>query len=53
MHFSLVGVNHQTALIAIRERAAISAEQLYDSLSSLRSFIPHGIILSTCNRTEV
>jgi glutamyl-tRNA reductase len=46
-------MNHQTTPIAIREKAAISTEQLYDSLALLRSYIPQGIILSTCNRTEV
>jgi len=53
MHVSLVGINHQATPIAIRERAAISTERLYDSLSRLRSYVPYGIIVSTCNRTEV
>ncbi len=53
MQLSLVGVNHNTAPITIREKVAISAEKLADSLSLLRSYIPHGVILSTCNRTEI
>ncbi len=53
MRFSLVGVNHQTAPVTIREKVAISAEKLGDALSLLRSYIPQGIILSTCNRTEI
>jgi glutamyl-tRNA reductase len=53
MQLSLVGVNHNTAPITIREKVAISAEKLHDSLSLLRSYIPHGVILSTCNRTEI
>ena len=53
MRLSLVGVNHQTAPITIREKVAISAEKLCDSLSLLRSYIPQGVILSTCNRTEI
>lgn len=53
MHVSVVGVNHQTAPVAVREKAAISAEQLYQSRSGLRHYISRGIILSTCNRTEV
>ncbi|MFC1981207.1 glutamyl-tRNA reductase, partial [Chloroflexota bacterium] len=53
MQLSLVGVNHNTAPLAIREKVAISAEKLRDSLSQLRSYIPHGVILSTCNRTEI
>lgn len=53
MRLSLVGINHQTAPITIREKVAISTEELYDSLSLLRHYTPHGIILSTCNRTEI
>ena len=53
MHVSLVGVNHSTAPIAIREKLAISTDRLQDSLLQLRHYVPHGIILSTCNRTEV
>jgi len=37
----------------IREKAAISSGRLTDSLSLLRSHIPQGVILSTCNRTEI
>jgi len=53
MQLSLVGVNHNTAPITIREKVAINAEKLRDSLSLLRSYIQHGVILSTCNRTEI
>lgn len=53
MLLSLVGINHQTAPITIREKAAINADELYDSLSLLRHYAPHSIILSTCNRTEI
>ena len=53
MHVSLVGINHRTAPIAIREKAAIRAVKLHDSLSLLRTYVSQGIILSTCNRTEV
>ncbi len=53
MHVSLVGINHSTAPITVREKVAITAEQLHSSLSLLRHCISCGIILSTCNRTEV
>jgi glutamyl-tRNA reductase len=53
MQLNLVGINHQTAPLAIREKAAISSERLADALSLLHSHIPQGVILSTCNRTEV
>jgi glutamyl-tRNA reductase len=53
MRISLVGIDHQTAPVAIREKVAISTKRLDDALPMLRSYIPRGIILSTCNRTEV
>ncbi len=53
MHVSLVGLNHSTTPLTIREKSAISAEKLGDSLSQLRHYVPHGIIISTCNRTEI
>ncbi len=53
MRISLVGIDHQTAPVAIREKVAISSRKLDDALPLLGSFISRGIILSTCNRTEV
>jgi len=53
MNICLVGVNHRTAPLAIREKAAIRSGQLNDALQLLRSYVSHGVILSTCNRTEV
>jgi len=53
MRISLVGINHQTAPVAIREKVAIGTNKLCDALLMLRSYIYQGIILSTCNRTEV
>ena len=53
MRINLVGINHSTAPITVREAAAISTEKIFDSLSLLRQYVPRGVILSTCNRTEV
>jgi glutamyl-tRNA reductase len=52
-HLCVVGVNHSTTTVAIREKLAISTRQLSDALVSLRSYMNHGVILSTCNRTEI
>jgi glutamyl-tRNA reductase len=51
----LLGVNHNTAPIEIRERLAIPAERLADATRSLVSApgIREGFILSTCNRVEL
>ncbi len=53
MRVSLVGINHKTAPVAVREKIAVSANDLSGALGALNSFVPHGVILSTCNRTEV
>ncbi|MDH5695887.1 MAG: glutamyl-tRNA reductase [Dehalococcoidia bacterium] len=53
MRISLVGINHQTAPVTVREKVAISTKKLCDALPMLRSYISRGIILSTCNRTEI
>lgn len=51
----LVGVNHNTAPIEVRERLAIPAARLADATRSLvhQPGIREGLILSTCNRVEL
>jgi glutamyl-tRNA reductase len=53
MQINVVGVNHSTTPIEIRERLAVSSTHVPDALSSLRKYVSQGLILSTCNRTEV
>jgi len=53
MNICLVGINHRTAPVAIREKVAVRIGQLNEALQLLRSHVSHGVILSTCNRTEV
>jgi glutamyl-tRNA reductase len=53
MHISLVGINHQTAPVAVREKAAIGINNLNEALAALHRHVPYGVILSTCNRTEI
>jgi glutamyl-tRNA reductase len=53
MRLCLVGVNHNTAPLAVREKVAIRAGKLEEALAELRAGIPRGVILSTCNRTEI
>lgn len=50
-----VGVNHKTAPVEIRERISFGPDILVGALRSLTEHaqIGEGIILSTCNRTEV
>jgi glutamyl-tRNA reductase len=51
----LLGVNHNTAPIEVRERLAIPAGRLADATRSLAGVqgIREGLILSTCNRVEL
>ena len=51
MQLSLIGINHKTAPVEIRERVALSAD-VEIALARLREFVTHGVILSTCNRTR-
>jgi glutamyl-tRNA reductase len=55
MSIILVGVNHKTAPVEVRERFAFAESQVQDALHQLvdRELICEGLILSTCNRVEV
>ena len=48
-----VGVNYTRTPIAIREKLSIPKEHIHDALASLGNYVPKGVILATCNRTEV
>jgi glutamyl-tRNA reductase len=51
----VVGLNHRTAPIEIREKFSISDAQIREALIRLKSYhgIDEALILSTCNRVEV
>jgi glutamyl-tRNA reductase len=55
MPLHLIGLNHHTAPLAIRERVAIAAEAVSSALTTLRQSgaADEAAILSTCNRTEL
>ena len=55
MSLFTVGLNHQTAPVAVRERVAFTPETLGHALRDLlgRPKVKEAAILSTCNRTEV
>jgi glutamyl-tRNA reductase len=50
----LVGLNHRTAPVAIRESVHVGPEGLEDAVSSLRAVpgVEGALLLSTCNRVE-
>ena len=49
----VVGLNHKTAPVPVRERVAFSRGHIGEALQALSRHAPQGIILSTCNRTEI
>jgi glutamyl-tRNA reductase len=55
MAIVLVGLNHKTAPVEVRERLAFTDEACADSLRSLvdGEVVREGLIVSTCNRVEI
>jgi glutamyl-tRNA reductase len=55
MNIVLLGLNHKTAPIELRERLAIGPQQLEEATRSLVQSpgVLEGMILSTCNRVEL
>lgn len=51
----VLGLNHQTAPVGLRERVAFDAAALPAALASLRALptVSEAAVLSTCNRTEL
>ena len=48
----VVGLNHDTAPLYVREKIALTRDELIVSLGKLKESIGDLVILSTCNRTE-
>jgi glutamyl-tRNA reductase len=55
MRFQLIGVNHKSAPLDLRERLAIPESRLRDTCRDLTAFpgIEEGMVISTCNRVEL
>ena len=55
MRYQLIGVNHKSAPLEVRERLAISESRLPDCCRDLTAYpgIEEGMIISTCNRVEM
>ena len=54
MRFQLIGVNHKTAPVEVRERLAIPESRLAEACKKLAEHpaVAEGMIVSTCNRVE-
>jgi glutamyl-tRNA reductase len=55
MRYQLIGVNHKSAPLDVRERLAIPESRLPDACRDLTAHpgIEEGMIISTCNRVEI
>jgi glutamyl-tRNA reductase len=55
VHLVVIGLNHTTAPVELREKLSIPDNQLPEALADLasREVVSECVILSTCNRTEV
>ncbi len=55
MRFYVLGINHTTATVDLREKIAFSTEQCIAALAQLKAqqIVQSGVILSTCNRAEI
>lgn len=53
MEVVVVGLSHRTAPVEVRERVAVTPGGLPRALRRLKEHVAEGLILSTCNRTEV
>ncbi len=55
MSLLVVGVNHRTAPVSLREKVFFDADRLPDALRDLRGTdgVHEAVIVSTCNRTEI
>ena len=55
MRFQLIGVNHNSAPVEVRERLAIPESRLPDTCRDLSAYpgIEEGMVISTCNRVEI
>jgi glutamyl-tRNA reductase len=55
MRYQLIGVNHKSAPLDVRERLAIPESRLPEACRDLTTYpgIEEGMVISTCNRVEV
>lgn len=53
MRLVVIGVNHKTTPVAMRERLAFVGDELTTAISELSAFTDGCVIVSTCNRTEI
>ncbi|SDK41434.1 glutamyl-tRNA reductase [Sediminibacillus albus] len=55
MHILVVGINHRTAPVEVREKLTFEEENVAEAMKSLngQKSVLENVIISTCNRTEI
>lgn len=55
MQLIVLGLNHKTVSVEVRERFSISVDSINNGLRHLETYegISEAVVLSTCNRTEI
>ncbi len=53
MSLLVVGLDHRTAPVELRECLSVERDQLPGARERLSQYVPQSVILSTCNRTEI
>ena len=55
MQYAVIGLNHKTASVAVREQLALGGDRLEAALEACRASeaIAEAVVLSTCNRVEL
>ncbi len=53
MRLVVIGLNHKTAPVALRERLAFVGDDMVRALNQLKRIADGCVIVSTCNRTEI
>ena len=55
MHLKILGLNHRTAPIEVREKFSVGKDAIRRGLENLDSYdgLNEAVVLSTCNRTEI
>lgn len=53
MRILLLGVNHRTVPLDVREAVSFSKPKVMEALPALKGIAGEAVVLSTCNRTEI
>ena len=53
MPIYVIGINHQTAPLSVREQIVFHQDQLSSALQDIRRYTDEAVLISTCNRTEI